>query len=156
MKTTDGKISFENIIITPLERWVNTDFDLDENAIQALNQLAEEANQSVDNVLNHILADFFAEHLELSQLNAETLLKTGEKCPCILLLENGKPIARVKMIVWGDGNLVFTSEKAPPKKCSEKDLSEPVINCDQFTWEAAKKSAFETENLKKNKKDEYA
>ena len=41
MKTTDGKISFENIIITPLERWINTDFDLDENAIQALNQLAE-------------------------------------------------------------------------------------------------------------------
>ena len=140
MKTTNGKISFENIIITPLERWVNTDFDLDENAIWALNQLAEEANQSVDNVLNHILADFFAEHLELSKLNAETLLKTGEKCPCILLLENGKPIARVKMIVWGDGNLVFTSEKTPPKKRSGKDQSEPVAICDQFAWEAAKKS----------------
>ena len=140
MKTIDGKISFENIIITPLERWVNTDFDLDEDTVQALNRLAEESNQSVDNVVNHILADFFAEHLELSKLNAETLLKTGEKCPCILLLENGKPIARVKMIVWGDGNLVFTSEKTPPKKRSEKDQSEPVANCDQFTWEAAKKS----------------
>ncbi len=140
MKTTDGKISFENIIITPLERWVNTDFDLDENAIQSLNQLAKDSNQSVDNVVNHILADFFAEHLELSQLNAETLLKTGEKCPCILLLENGKPIARVKMIVWGDGNLVFTSEKTPPNKRSEKDQTEPVTNFDQFEWEAAKKS----------------
>ena len=140
MKTTDGKISFENIIITPLERWVNTDFDLDENAIQTLNQLAEEANQSVDNILNHILEDFFAEHLELSQLNAETLLKTGEKCPCILLLENGKPIARVKMIVWGDGNLVFTSEKSPPKKRRGKDQPEPVTMCDQFSWEVAKKS----------------
>ena len=126
-KLTDGKIFFENIIITPLERWVNTDFDLDEDTVQALNRLAEESNQSVDNVVNHILADFFAEHLELSKLNAETLLKTGEKCPCILLLENGKPIARVKMIVWGDGNLVFTSEKSPPKKRSEKDLSEGAV-----------------------------
>ena len=139
-KLTDGKIFFENIIITPLERWVNTDFDLDEDTVQALNRLAEESNQSVDNVVNHILADFFAEHLELSKLNAETLLKTGEKCPCILLLENGKPIARVKMIVWGDGNLVFTSEKSPPKKRCGKDQPEPVANCDQFSWEAAKKS----------------
>lgn len=139
-KLTDGKIFFENIIITPLERWVNTDFDLDEDTVQALNRLAEESNQSVDNVVNHILADFFAEHLELSKLNAETLLKTGEKCPCILLLENGKPIARVKMIVWGDGNLVFTSEKSPPKKRSGKDQPEPVTICDQFSWEVAKKS----------------
>ena len=95
-KLTDGKIFFENIIITPLERWVNTDFDLDEDTVQALNQLAEESNQSVDNVVNHILADFFAEHLELSKLNAETLLKTGEK--------------------------------SPPKKRSEKDLSEPGLS----------------------------
>lgn len=140
MITTDGKIKFENIIITPLDRWVNTDFDLDEDTVEYLNQLAEKSNQSVDNVINHILADFFAEHLELSQLNAETLLKTGEKSSCILLLENGKPIARVKMIVWGDGNLVFTSEKSPPKKRKGKDQREPVTNCDQLVWEAAKKS----------------
>jgi len=140
MKTNDGKIKFENIIITPLDRWVNTDFDLDEDTVEYLNQLAEKSNQSVDNVINHILADFFAEHLELSQLNAETLLKTGEKCPCILLLENGKPIARVKMIVWGDGNLLFTSEKSPSKKRKEKDQSAAASNCDQLVWEAAKKS----------------
>ena len=140
MIPTDGKIKFENIIITPLDRWVNTDFDLDEDTVEYLNQLAEKSNQSVDNVINHILADFFAEHLELSQLNAETLLKTGEKCPCILLLENGIPIARVKMIVWGDGNLVFTSEKSPPKKRKGKDQSEAASNCEQLVWEAAKKS----------------
>lgn len=120
MKTTDGKISFENIIITPLERWVNTDFDLDEDAIQALNQLAKDSNQSVDNVVNHILADFFAEHLELSKLNAETLLKTGEKCPCILLLENGKPIARVKRLS-GAMEILCSLQKNPhPKNAAEK------------------------------------
>ena len=36
--------------------------------------------------------------------------------------------------------VVFTSEKSPPKKRSGKDQPEPVTNCDQFTWEAAKKS----------------
>lgn len=100
MQMDDEKITFENILVTPLER---------------LNRLAALSNQSVDNVVNHILEDFFAEHLELSELNADTLRAAAKKCPCILFLENGKPIARVKMISWGDGKMIFASEKTPPK-----------------------------------------
>ena len=73
----DGTVTFENVIITPIERWIDTDFDLEPETIEKLNRLAEMSNQSVDNVLNHILADFFAEHLNLSELNAETLRKAA-------------------------------------------------------------------------------
>ena len=70
MQMDDGKITFENIFVTPLERWVDANIDLDPVAVERLNRLAALSNQSVDNVLNHILEDFFAEHLELSELNA--------------------------------------------------------------------------------------
>ena len=56
----DGTVTFENVIITPIERWVDTDFDFEPETIEKLNRLAEMSNQSVDNVLNHILADIFA------------------------------------------------------------------------------------------------
>ena len=131
------KINFENIIITPLEKWVNTDFELEQKAVEELQRLAEKSNQSVDNVLTHILEDFFPEHLELSQLNADTLQKTAERSPLILILQNGKPIARIKMLVWGDGNIAFTPEKTPPNKINSNKKPEPVTNCDQFIREAA-------------------
>ena len=79
--TKGGKINFDKIIITPLERWIDTELELDAIVIDYLNQLAEKSNQSVDNVVNHILADMMAEHLELSELNAETLRRTAKKCP---------------------------------------------------------------------------
>ena len=58
MQMDDEKITFENILITPLERWIDADVDLDPVAVERLNRLAALSNQSVDNVLNHILADF--------------------------------------------------------------------------------------------------
>lgn len=67
MKHSNKKINFENIIITLLEKWVDTDFELEQKAVEELQLLAEKSNQSVDNVLTHILEDLFSEYLELSQ-----------------------------------------------------------------------------------------
>ena len=80
MKMDDEKISFENILVTPLERWIDADVDLDPVAVERLNRLAALSNQSVDNVLNHILADFFAEHLELSEERRHPA-RGGKKMP---------------------------------------------------------------------------
>lgn len=137
MQMDDEKITFKNILVTPLERWIDADVDLDPVAVERLNRLAALSNQSVDNVLNHILADFFAEHLELSELNAATLRAAAKKCPCILVLENGKPIARVKMISWGDGKMIFASEKTPPKNRRPAARNEPVAKCDKFVTAAS-------------------
>ena len=137
MQMDDEKITFENILVTPLERWIDADVDLDPVAVERLNRLAALSNQSVDNVLNHILEDFFAEHLELSELNADTLSAAAKKCPCILVLENGKPIARVKMISWGDGKMIFASEKTPPKNRRPAAQAEPVTKRDQFVTAAS-------------------
>ncbi len=137
MKQSDNEnITFENIIFTPLEKRENVDFDLEQEIVEYLQQLAEKSNQSIDNVITHILEDFFSEHLELSQLNAESLQKTTEKSPRILILQNGKPVARVKMLEWGSEKYAFTSEKSPPKNssCSKK---EPVASYDRFENDAA-------------------
>lgn len=113
--------------------------------MEALQLLAEEFNQSVDNVLTHILEDLFSEHLELSQLNEVSLLQAAEKSPMILILQNGKPVARVKMLKWGDENNTFSSEKTPPKKKDGSKQKEPVANCDRFIREAASISIFDSE-----------
>lgn len=136
-QANDGKINFENIIITQLEKWVDTDFELEQKTVEKLQLLAEKFNQSVDNVITHFLEDFFSEHLELSKLNAESLQQAAEKSPMILILQNGKPVARVKMLGWGDENNTFSSETTPPKKKDSSKQKEPVANCDQFESEAA-------------------
>ncbi len=105
--------------------------------MEKLQLLAEKSNQSVDNVLTHFLEDFFSEHLELSKLNAESLQQAAEKSPMILILQNGKPVARVKMLEWGDENKTFSSEKTPSKKRNGSKQAQPVTNCDQFASEAA-------------------
>ena len=130
--TKGGKINFDKIIITPLERWIDTKFELDELVIDYLNKLAEKSNQSVDNVVNHIFADMMAEHLELSELNADTFLKAAKKCPQILLVENGKPVARVKMIKDKEDNLfLMTKQDLPKEDVVEKkhNQSQIVTGC---------------------------
>ena len=51
------EIDFSDVVITPLEKWVDVSLKLDETVIKYLNELAKRANQSVDNVLAHILTD---------------------------------------------------------------------------------------------------
>ena len=131
-QSNDEKINFENIIITPLEKWADTDFELEQKTVEKLQLLAEKSNQSVDNVINHILADMLAVHLELSELDGDTLLESGEKSPRILILENGSPVARVKMLRRGGKNPVLVSEKIPPKTLFESERPELVTNCDRL------------------------
>ncbi|MBQ2080613.1 MAG: hypothetical protein II461_02470 [Treponema sp.] len=128
----DGEISFDSVILTPLERWVDTELDLGPDVVEYLSQLAEKSNQSVDNVINHILADMLAVHLELSKLDGDTLLESGEKSPRILILENGSPVARVKMLRRGGKDPVLVSEKIPPKTLFESERPELVTNCDRL------------------------
>ncbi len=135
--TNDGKINFDNVILTPLERWIDTKLEFDAIAIDYLNRLTEKSNQSVDNVVNHILADMMAEHLELSELNAETLRRTAKKCPQILLVENGKPVARVKMINDKDENLFLMAKKDLPKEGGSEAKAQPVTNCERLATVAA-------------------
>ena len=135
--TNDGKINFDNVILTPLERWIDTELELDAIVIDYLNKLAEKSNQSVDNVVNHILADMMAEHLELSELNAETLRRTAKKCPQILLVENGKPVARVKMINDKEDNLFLMTKQDLPKEDVVEKKAQPVTNCDRLPSVAA-------------------
>ena len=45
------EIDFSDVVITPLEKWVDVSLKLDETVIKYLNELAKRANQSVDNVL---------------------------------------------------------------------------------------------------------
>lgn len=138
--TKDGKINFDKIIITPLERWIDTELELDTIAIDYLNQLAEKSNQSVDNVVNHILADMMAEHLELSELNAESLRRTAKKSPQILLVENGKPVARIKMIEEKEENLILMEKQNLPKEDVAEAKAKPVTNCDRLPSVAARAS----------------
>ena len=135
--TNDGKINFDNVILTPLERWIDTKLEFDAIAIDYLNRLTEKSNQSVDNVVNHILADMMAEHLELSELNAETLRRTAKKCPQILLVENGKPVARVKMIKEKEDNLFLMTKQDLPKDDVVETKAQPVTNCDRLPSVAA-------------------
>lgn len=135
--TKDGKINFDKIIITPLERWIDTELELDAIVIDYLNQLAEKSNQSVDNVVNQILADMMAEHLELSELNAETMRRTAKKSPQILLVENGKPVARVKMIKEKEDNLFLMTKQDLPKEDVVETKAQPVTNCDRLPSVAA-------------------
>ena len=65
MKNDKHEIAFSNAIITPLKQWVNIDLNLDDDVITYLNSLSEKSNQSIDNIITHILTDLFSEHLEL-------------------------------------------------------------------------------------------
>ena len=135
--TNDEKINFDKVIVTPLERWVDTVLELDSSTVEGLKRLAEKSNQSVDNVVNHILSDICAEHLELSELNAETLRKTTKKCPQILLVENDKPVARIKMIEEKEDNLVLMVKKALPKEDVAEVKTKPITNCERLATVAA-------------------
>lgn len=136
-KSNDTQISFENVILTPMERWVDMELELEPRIIEYLNQLAKKSNQSVDNVVNHILGDCLAEHLDLSDLNEVSLKKAAEKSPIILFIKEGKPVARVIMLNRKDNNYILASSKNPDKEdCSEVEL-EPVTNCDRLECVAA-------------------
>ena len=112
------EIDFSDVVITPLEKWVEVSLKLDEDVIKYLNELAKRANQTVDNVLAHILTDAMSEHLDISDLSAESLKSAGEKNGHVLLMENGEPFARVEMIKPGEKELFEEKVIAPVKSAA--------------------------------------
>ncbi len=134
----NGNINFDNVILTPLERWVDTEFDFEQAMVERLNLLAKKSNQSVDNVVNHLLCDVFAEHLDFSAVSAERLRTAAEKCPYILLVEKGKAVARVEMIKRGQGEQILFAAKNPLGKDSAS--AELVADCERLQCEAAKEA----------------
>ncbi|MBQ9207785.1 MAG: hypothetical protein IJ158_13880 [Treponema sp.] len=109
------EIDFSNVVITPLEKWVDVSLKLDETVIKYLNELAYRTNQSVDNVLAHILTDAMSEHLDISVLSAESLKRSGELNGHILLMENGEPVARLEMLKSGKKELFEEIAVVPVK-----------------------------------------
>ena len=59
-----------------------------------------------------------------------------------LILKDSKPIALVKMLMWGQGNFVFTSEKSPFKKRTDGAYTEPVGNCARLAREAVEQDLY--------------
>ena len=70
-KNKTQEIGFTDSIITPLKKWVNIQLDLDEDVIKYLTELSKKSNQSIDNIITHILTDLYSEHMEISQLSAK-------------------------------------------------------------------------------------
>ena len=103
MKNDKLEIDFSNAIITPLKRWVNIDLDLDDDVVTYLNALSKKSNQSIENIITHILTDLLSEHLELSKLSPKTLRAIGKKNSHIILVNENKPFARVELINHTEG-----------------------------------------------------
>ena len=134
MKNDKLEIDFSNAIITPLKRWVNLDLDLDDDVITYLNALSEKSNQSIDNIITHILTDLFSEHLELSKLSPKTLRAIGKKNSHIILVNENKPFARVELINQDEEDLFKAVDLPKPK------IDNPIKNkipTPQYDYECA-------------------
>ena len=135
MKNDKHEIDFSNAIITPLKQWVNIDLDLDNDVITYLNALSEKSNQSIDNVITHILTDLLSEHLELSKLSPKTLQTIGKKNSHIILLNKNKPFARIEIINQGDKEDLFNTVDFPNPKVDNPAKSK--IHAPQYDYECA-------------------
>lgn len=131
-KNKTQEIGFTDSIITPLKKWVNIQLDLDEDVIKYLTELSKKSNQSIDNIITHILTDLYSEHMEISQLSAKTLKTLSKKTNHIILLDQNKPFARIELINQTNEN--HADEKiifSPPKNSSENENKKysPVYEC---------------------------
>ena len=118
-KNKTQEIDFTDSIITPLKKWVNIQLDLDENVIKYLTELSKKSNQSIDNIITHILTDLYSEHMEISQLSAKTLKTLSKKTNHMILLDQNMPFARIELINQtnenpADEKIIFS----PPKNSS--------------------------------------
>ena len=135
MKNNKQEIDFSNAIITPLKQWVNIDLDLDDDVVTYLNALSEKSNQSIDNIITHILTDLFSEHLELSKLSPKTLRAIGKKNRHIILLNKNKPFARIEIISQDEEEDLFKAVDLPKPK-----VDNPIKNkmpAPQYDYECA-------------------
>ena len=109
------KIDLSKAVVTPLERWIDVPIELDAETVTRLQRLAEQVNQSMDNVVNHILGDTLAAHVEMTNVSADALFAAAKESPLILLLQDGKTVARVEMIDKGKSITVAENEMMPPQ-----------------------------------------
>ena len=135
MKNDKQEIDFSNAIITPLKQWVNIDFDLDDDVITYLNSLSEKSNQSIDNIITHILTDLFSEHLELSKLSPKTLQAIGKKNRHIILLNKNNPFARIEIINQDEEEDLFKAVDLPKPKVDNPIKSK--MSAPQYDYECA-------------------
>ena len=135
MKNTKHEIDFSNAIITPLKQWVNIDLDLDDDIVTYLNALSEKTNQSIDNIITHILTDLFSEHLELSNLSPKTLRAIGKKNRHIILLNKNKPFARIEIINQDEEEDLFKAVDLPNPKVDNPIKSK--MPAPQYDYECA-------------------
>lgn len=135
MKNTKHEIDFSNAIITPLKQWVNIDLDLDDDVVTYLNALSNKANQSIDNIITHILTDLFSEHLELSKLSPKTLRAIEKKNSHIILVHKNKPIARIEIINQDEEEDLFKAIDLPNPKVDNPIKSK--MSAPQYDYECA-------------------
>ena len=135
MKNDKHEIDFSNAIITPLKQWVNIDLDLDDDVVTYLNALSEKSNQSIDNIITHILTDLFSEHLELSKLSPKTLQTIGKKNRHIILLNKNKPFARIEIISQDEEEDLFRAIDLPKPKVDNPIKSK--MPAPQYDYECA-------------------
>ena len=135
MKNDKHEIDFSNVIITPLKQWVNIDLDLDDDVVTYLNALSEKSNQSIDNIITHILTDLFSEHLELSKLSPKTLRAIGKKNRHIILLNKNKPFARIEIINQDEEEDLFKAVDLPKSKVDNPIKSK--MPAPQYDYECA-------------------
>ena len=140
MKNTKHEIDFSNAIITPLKQWVNIDLDLDDDVVTYLNALSNKANQSIDNIITHILTDLFSEHLELSKLSPKTLRAIGKKNRHIILLNKNKPFARIEIINQDEEEDLFKAVDLPKPKVDNPIKSK--MPAPQYDYECALNKSF--------------
>ena len=72
-KNTNKEIDFNDAVITPLNQRVEIKMDLDDDIIDYLRYLSAKSNQSLDNIINHVLGDLCSKHLELKDVSAEEI-----------------------------------------------------------------------------------
>ena len=135
MKNDKLEIDFSNVIITPLKQWVNIDLDLDDDVVTYLNALSEKSNQSIDNIITHILTDLFSEHLELSKLSPKTLRAIEKKNKHIILLNKNKPFARIEIINQDEEEDLFKAIDLPNPKVDNPIKSK--MHAPQYDYECA-------------------
>ena len=112
-KNTNKGIDFNDAVITPLNQRVEIKMDLDDDIIDYLRYLSAKSNQSLDNIINHVLGDLCSKHLELKDVSAEEIKAVSKTDNQIIIMDENKPFARVEIITGEDKSTVSVNIPAP-------------------------------------------
>ena len=90
-KNTNKGIDFNDAVITPLNQRVEIKMDLDDDIIDYLRYLSAKSNQSLDNIINHVLGDLCSKHLELKDVSAEEIKPVSKTDNHIIIMGMQNP-----------------------------------------------------------------